>query len=362
MNDERLRAVLPLLRPRTEEPTTLVLLVFAVLCIGIISLFALYLWRKRSRRLQLEARFVMLGAEKGLNETQILYLIQLAWQKRMKNPQLLLNSPYAFDRIAGSRAGELVDAPDQSELMEIGEIRSNLGFDRLPTDQPLRTTRQLETGLTIMVWQEADEDFYPWILVGRDERQLTIVPLFRQDYDRFLGLEPGELLLARIWREEDTEYRFSSEILEIDSASLVTNLRHAESLERLQQRDFYRLNIQFDIAFILRGATTAADDQEQRQDEFADQVITGHVLNLSAGGLCAIVDQPVPTAYMLQIDSSCTQPFPLAGICCEVMQGTAVDSTDPLLLRFDQLAPERERELVRRIYHYQINGREPADD
>jgi c-di-GMP-binding flagellar brake protein YcgR len=362
MPEDRLHEALPFLRPRIEEPTTIVLFVFVVLCLCIASLIGLYLWRQRRQRIELETRFSKVGTQKGLAPRQILYLLQLAWTTPMKNPLLLLNLVYVFDKIAGGRASELLHAAHQDELMEIGAIRIVLGFDRLAPDQPLRTTRQSETGWTIMVWRDETETFYPWILVDRDERALTIAPLFTADHAHFSTLACGDPLTARIWREQDTEYRFNTEVLSIEAKSLVSQLRHAETIERLQQRDFYRLDIQFDITFVVEdGISEEGEDAEENQVDPTGQYITGRVLNLSAGGLSALTEQPVPSAHKLHIDPACTQPFPLGGIQCEVMQGSGTSGSAPLQLRFEALSPERERSLVQLIYQYQSNGPNPGD-
>ena len=173
MHEDRLRAILPFLRPRTEEPTGLMLLLVAILCLGIASLVALHIWRRRIQHLRMQARFAKLATEKNLDPAQATYLAQLARQSRMNNPLLLLNSIYAFDRIVGRRAAALTGAAHESELHRIGAVRSALEFDHMPPDQPLRTTRQLESGLTVMVWHEDAERYFPWLLVARDERGLT---------------------------------------------------------------------------------------------------------------------------------------------------------------------------------------------
>ncbi len=165
MPEDRLHEALPFLRPQIEEPTTIVLFVFVVLCLGIASLIGLYLWRQRRQRIELETRFSKVGTQKGLAPRQILYLLQLAWTTPMIAhsycPLLLLNSVYVLDKIAGGRASKLLHAAHQYELMAIGAIRIVLGFDRLSPEQPLHTTRQSATGWTIMVWRDETETFYP---------------------------------------------------------------------------------------------------------------------------------------------------------------------------------------------------------
>ena len=359
MHEDRLRAILPFLRPRTEEPTGLMLLLVAILCLGIASLVALHIWRRRIQHLRMQARFAKLATEKNLDPAQATYLAQLARQSRMNNPLLLLNSIYAFDRIVGRRAAALTGAAHESELHRIGAVRSALEFDHMPPDQPLRTTRQLESGLTVMVWHEDTERYFPWLLVARDERGLTIAPLFREDYEHFTELSHGDLLAARFWREQDTEYRFCGEVLTLDRDSFVATLRHDEAIERLQHRDFYRLDIQFAIDFAVVDMEGGAEEDGEGSAELLGQTLKGQVLNLSAGGLSALVDRPVPGGKKLRVDPSCNQPFALGGLVGEVL-GDPIP-TDDIQVQFAALPPERERVLVRQIYQYQL-GRLPTND
>ena len=136
MPEDRRHEALPFLRPRIEEPTTIVLFVFVVLCLGIASLIGLYLWRQRRQRIELETRFSKVGTQKGLAPRQILYLLQLAWTTPMKNPLLLLNSVYVFDKIAGGRASELLHAAHQDELMEIVRFASSSALTVWPPISP----------------------------------------------------------------------------------------------------------------------------------------------------------------------------------------------------------------------------------
>ena len=78
------------------------------------------------------------------------------------------------------------------------------------------------------------------------------------------------------------------------------------------------------------------------------QTLKGQVLNLSAGGLSALVDRPVPGGKKLRVDPSCNQPFALGGLVGEVL-GDPIP-TDDIQVQFAALPPERERVLVRQIY------------
>jgi c-di-GMP-binding flagellar brake protein YcgR len=241
-----------------------------------------------------------------------------------------------------------------------------------------------------MVWhqEEGEEAFYPWVVVARDERALTLVPLLKEDFPRFAGLRKGHSLTARFWRAADTEYRFTSDILAIERDSHAVILRHADSIERLQQRDFYRLDVHFEAIFF--AVPEGGEDQEEAEEEErlaassepgraqgalesedvlspgseeADAVpfpdldhalrVEAQVINLSAGGLSALTPTQVPPQYLLLIDPDFEGPFPLGGIFCKIVHASPLGDATHLQVQFIDLPPAREAELVRCVYHYQ---------
>ena len=72
------------------------------------------------------------------------------------------------------------------------------------------------------------------------------------------------------------------------------------------------------------------NEEEGTQDDLRYQHVTGHVLDMSAGGLSALTDQSVPTGAKMCIDSTCTQPFHLGGIQCIATQGPDAISSSAL--------------------------------
>ena len=53
---------------------------------------------------------------------------------------------------------------------------------------------------------------WPWLVTGRDERGIETGPLLKED-DSLDGLQVGDEVTVRFWREGDTEYHFSSQVL-----------------------------------------------------------------------------------------------------------------------------------------------------
>lgn len=384
---DNLDPVLPFLRPRSAELTWYVVLLAILLCFGLAILVGLYVSRWWRQWQQIAATFLSQAAERGLDGDQARFLLRRARQKRLNNPLLLLNSVYVFDRHLGQLAAELTQRdPDDPLLDTIADIRSILGFDELPVDQALRSTRQLSAGQTLVVWTESDsaEEYSSWVVVSRDERAIIAAPLLRDEQRQFDALHPGAQLTARFWREGDAEYRFVTEVVDLDPAAPSATLRHIDRIERLQHRDFFRLQVHFPIRFF--ALPCAAEDslptpeslvlEEQenevegtetrpvpsREEEKIETVqdledaifLYGQVLNLSAGGLFLATAEEILSDSRLLIDPAFEGPFPLQGILCDIVQRTAVPEGFGLQLQFVSLPPSREREIVRLIYQRQI--------
>jgi len=385
---ENLESVLPFLRPRSAELTWYVLLFAFLLGAGLATLVILYALRRRRHKRQIEARFLLQAEEKGLASSQTRFLLQFARQNRMNNPLLLLNSVYLFDRLLGEHAARLGDRdPDDPILETIAQIRTCLGFDNLSVDQALRSTRQLAPGQTLMVWTEGDEGEggTAWVIIGRDERAITVAPLLKEEDRQFDAVRPGGSLAVRFWREGDTEYRFAAEILAVNPKASTALLRHADRLERMQQRDFFRVQVRFPITFFVvprEAAETTPEEflsreeeEEVREDEQDAETgaqlafdlqnaprLGGMVMDLSAGGLGLLIRNAVPPNYLLLVDPDFEGPFPLEGIFCEVVHAQEAPGGNHLQVHFVNLSPTREKKIVRQVYQHQIQGLQESED
>ena len=378
--NERLREVLPFFRPRSAELTPFTITVLVLLCIGIVALVLLYYARIRRHRRELEERFLEQGLEKKLSVDQVQSLLQIANQRKMKSPLQLLSSVHVFDRHVGEYTESLAERDPADPLLgEIGDIRALLGFDRLAPNQLMRSTRQLEPGQTLMAWSEKSEKegYAPWLVVERDERAIQVVPVLREDTRLFDSLEPGEEVSMRFWREGDTEYHFTTEILDIAPGSRTITIRHTRKVERLQNRDFFRVEVHFDIELLaLAGAEEALAEAEEEEvveetpegpaetpeeppeeevEVDLDQAprLRGEVLDLSAGGLNVLLHDPLPPRSRLLIAPDFEGPFPLAGIVCQVITETQEPAGTSLKLQFVDLPPAQENEIVRLVYQHQ---------
>lgn len=397
MPNDRLKEILPFLRPRSAEPTFFTQMVFYLLILGLVSMVGLYFLRRLRVRRRRENEFRQLALELHLDQRDAAFLGRLAGRLKVRHPQRLLTATQSFDRHVGAHAGELARMDLQHPtLAQIARIRQILGFDRLPKDQPLSSTRQVERGQTFMVWP-ADGDtegVSPWVVVDDDEGSITVAPLLRGDDARYSSLTIGDRLSVRFWREGDTEYRFRTAVVGHDEVAGTFLLEHASRIDRTQHRDFYRIDVAFDVALYSlpseSAAPAASREDEARQlavsmlanveeesgappaddadteaveppetpfavDLSRSQRLEGRVANLSAGGMavCAPGAGALPYRRWV-IDPEYTGEFSLAGVMCQVIADAPEARGDTLKLRFDNLPSATEREIVRQVYAHQL--------
>lgn len=377
---EHLRDILPLLRPRPAEPTWYGLLAVALLVVALLVVLVVSRLRARQRRHQVEREFMVEAVAAGLSPDQGHFLLRVARRAKVRNLASLVNTISIFDRHLGALADRIGQGdPNDRRLDQISRIRMALGFDQVPADHPQRSTRQLAPGQSLMVWSEGGHQSgsTPCVVLARTEWSLTVAPLLRTDRELVDSLKRGSVLAVRFWREGDTEYRFVTRVLTVDHEAVTVWIRHSDSVERLQQRDFFRLPVHFPIAFYLlpeneevaRGLeawveagfpVSAKQPDEERGDSLPELQalprVEGEVTNLSAGGLAVSVPEAVPTDRRLLVDPRFDGPFPLAGVHCQAVHLGPGPNGFVLQVRFVDLSAQREREIVRGVYEHQIQS------
>jgi len=411
MPNERLREILPLLRPRSAEPTLFTQAVFYLLCLGLAALVSLYAWRRYRLRQRHEREFLAQGEALGLDDEDLALVRRVARVRGLSHPGRLLTSSRAFDRHVGSYASGLARRDlNHPGLDHIAHLRRSLGFDQVPADQPLASTRQLERGQTLMVWEAWHEEAQhsPWLILDLDEGSLILVPLLRDDVEHEDLIEVGDELSIRFWREGDTEYRFRAVVVERDRGAGSCRLAHAHRVERMQQRDFFRIDVDFPVRLYAlpepgTGAEPGSDVADRAAEEAAVVLLDGHPMaagdfvdadtasaedasesrtappgldldqlasldgqatDLSAGGM-AMETPPgqilPPSRWM--VDPEFTGAFPLAGVVCHLLGEEARGDRVRLKLRFEGLSGAAESEIVRQVYQHQLleaGGRDAA--
>jgi hypothetical protein len=108
-------------------------------------------------------------------------------------------------------------------------------------------------------------------------------------------------------------------------------------MERMQKRDFFRLEVQFELSLAIVAA--ASDPESEPQES-----VSGTVVDISGGGFGLFAKRPVDVGTQLQIPSDFSHFFPIAGLRCQVSE-----------CRRQSQGYMLGSEIVRKIYQQQID-------
>ena len=351
--DESFRKVLPYFQLRSEH----LWLADVVMVIALLAVLGGVIWtvvkRRRWERHAHEG-FRFAAQERGLSPGQIELLRRIAREGGMRHPLLILTSLNEFDRQLGGFLRREAEPKDRRVGESLAHIRTLLGFDELPTGNPMSTTRELKVGQRLMVWPEkgGSKGFCQCVVSHRDDEAIAAVPLLRLDDNCLTELQPDDRIKVRFWRDHDTEYRFRSRILKFYPHTTSIVIEHVEKLERVQKRDFFRLGVHFNIRF---NAIDSGDEGTKHSADSAATPIEGSVHDLSGGGLSMTTESEIPSTHLLLVDSSLEVPFPLEDLVCRVIGQEELTRGKRVHLEFVDISRKAQGDLVHAIFQQQTH-------
>ena len=355
--DDSFREVLPYFKLRYDAPWVYDWLAYAIIGVAlafVVTTVVIALVRRRRWHRHTWQSFRAAARERGLNNSQRDVLEEMARTGKLRNPLLVLSSLTAFDQQVARHLKEHThgDAREDPKLIKtLYGARDKLGFNAVPEGTALASTREIGSGQRLMVWpaKGGPSGFCQCVVTERDDATIKAVPLLRED-DSFLGaLETGDRVKVRFWRHDDTEYRFRTRILETDPATTSIALEHSARLERIQKRDFFRVEVKFPFLFFLLNE---AEMQEPPMP--AGKSRHGTVVDVSAGGLSMLTDEEIPDGHLILIDTDHKGPLPLAGLIGRAIDQQRRGAGFSSRVEFERISPARESELVSAVQQQQL--------
>ncbi len=239
--------IFDIIRPRSESPDYYlwVFLGFLALIVVLVVVEA-YILRRRHRA-HTHRTFRSLAEEKGLTHTEEEIVWKIAEGVSSGNPPIVLSSMSAFNQ-GVNHLIQKIGTDDPISLRNLDEwlvlIRRKLRFDELPAGWAFKTTRDIPDGQRLLAgFKHEDQTRFCTCLVAEvDGAGILVSPLLRTDEEAFREVSEEDVVYVRFWRHGDTEYKFRTKLLPGSDAGPGTLLlAHAEELDRVQRRDFFRV-------------------------------------------------------------------------------------------------------------------------
>lgn len=246
-------------------------------------------------------RFLDLCDEKNLTYHQIKILETLS-RKYIIQPSLLLSSQKVFIKYALLEKKELLKNHKSSDAVyldfetNMNAIRTALYRKKPGVGEILRSTRDIHAGTKVLMYRKKKKSLLPvkGLIYHVDNQQLLIK--FDEDEKKLEVLLNSEKLYVFFNHEKDANYEFpvvilgKREIQKGDIKELHLAIDHA-NLKRRQRRKYIRTRVEFPLVV----------EKQLHEHESVPVSIQGKMLDLSEGGCCFLIKEPLKLHSVIAI-------------------------------------------------------------
>lgn len=188
-------------------------------------------------------------------------------------------------------------------------IRLKLGYAHLPSEVPLTSTRQFQTGSPVL-FKLADDVQVKGSVTDMNEKTWVVGC---DDLSRLGGKAEVE---AHVLRAGDAEYVLRAPILGLRHGAGTLQLGHTRELQRKQLRSWVRIDVNLPCRVTVLAGPENLEDGEMSLP--TGLVLEGRMLDLSGGGTCARFSSPIPQGHRISMN------FDLPGASLRGIEATVI--------------------------------------
>lgn len=276
-----------------------------ITCITIFAVLMVFYLRMRSKIHQDKREFSesLLNdyfKKSELTEHEILRLRQIAAHGNITDINAIFQSIAIFE-IGIEKEIELLNGKKLSskemidECMILSNIRKKLGYNYLPFEHPIVSTRNIEIGQKISLLCGSNKstsyralvimNFEPYLRI-QIERGMEDVPAFH----------PGHQVAIAFARQGDGLYAIEMRVLSFDKDSQIVELQHTREMKRNQLRQFVRIEVNLPLK--IRILQAVSDDDKL----LVGKQFEGKIVDISGGGLSFILNRPLVPGGLININ------------------------------------------------------------
>lgn len=290
-----------------------VVIFMSVVFLGLIGLAVFLEFYRRKRQRDAAYRRAWLNVErifreKDLSQAEREAVRGLIEYERIPDPLSIVTTRRAFNAHVGGYMEEMRHKLDPASYAQLGQtlrdVRIRLALDFVPFGQPIRSTRELTPGQTILARRKEhrEESWFRLRVDSVDEAYVTVETQSVQGGAAAPALVRGERLTARLWRRDDGRYALEFETASALGPDATLPLHHDNQIKRTQSRAYLRIrhNQPASVSFV------ALAPHEQKEAAHlasrpASKRLRGRITSLSGGGLALELDQPPPQNVALRV-------------------------------------------------------------
>jgi c-di-GMP-binding flagellar brake protein YcgR len=302
---------------------SLTLIAGLLVVIAVILIFlALYYYRrtfidKKEKHLVDEEQFEAACDRTGVTATEKSKIRNLMRHENMMQPQVIFQSVSVFEKCIDMEVKRVLSAAPGDEVLQsenniLSSIRRKAGFQFIPQEHPLASTRNIALGQVGAVFGANHR--VPVIsrvsMVEKDE--FTFVLQYDADKEDQVKIEPGNLIKFAFTRQGDGMYGIQVRVKEVEAGSL--RLFHTLELRRNQLRQFLRVDLNLPIK--IRMLKTA----DPKNSALAGgEIMETHMADVSGGGLSFLCEKSLKPGDVISVSFSLPAGS-FSGVMCKVLR------------------------------------------
>ena len=251
----------------------IILLLIASLVVLIIA--AVFFEIRRSNKIKREmqalamAKFDVHAEKINLRLSSVAILKNIALKSGLQDPISILKFSHVFESsLEKYYESEKIESIAIEMLVQISNLRRELGFSPLPKGIALTSTRQFCSGDKCLVRIPENDPPVPdgvCYVIDSEERKWSVT---RPDWPQ---VQAGAWVWMSLTKQGDAEYTFRTQVLEDSMGEFV--LCHTSKLHRTQQRNWLRIDVDIPVKITLMDEPHVGD------------ILSGKIIDISGGGL-----------------------------------------------------------------------------
>jgi c-di-GMP-binding flagellar brake protein YcgR len=353
-------------KPPTAGAATLWWMLTVIL--SLIALFLIYdiVARKTRRaraREQSAVNFNQLALVCRLAPDEVNLLRHLIGVCEIEFPDRVFTSFELFNTCIEQQSPDAPGAISEADAKRLRLIRNMIFFGERSRFAPIRTTHELKSNQWLHLKRiSTGEVFMAPVVEAGASGLLVTTPRRGDDY---IELSPGEKLDIYFWRDRDASYHFESEVLGQTGAHyLITSLRHVEDVERIQRRQFHRI----DTSILVSAVPVTREELDKTSrgeavDTKGHPGLRAYVVDISGSGF-ALASRtalaPNDLVYVeLPTDRGKGKSIPIIG---KILNVTKREHTGESLMHaeFAGLGADKHEKIFQFIYTHAGSGASPG--
>ena len=266
------------------------LLILAVLLLIVAAvLFEVFRSSKIKQELQdlAMAKFDFNAEKLNLRLSSAAILKKIAQKSGLEDPSSILKFSYVFESsLEKYYESEKIESISNDILVQISALRKILGFSPLPRGISITSTRQFSSGDECIMQIKEHNHVTSQVMIcqifNSEERYWTVTR------PPEISVKPGMWVHMSLTRDGDAEYTFTTQILRCSNEELV--LAHTNKINRVQQRNWLRVNVDIPVKATLLDASRMGD------------ILSGKIIDLSGGGLGVMLPARLSSNSMILLN------------------------------------------------------------